>query len=68
MQDSERRIIEAVKAHQGGLGEPLTYEEQNEIYGGVKNQRENFRPYDEQKLSEAFLEFLDTQPLPRTWR
>ena len=62
MEESERCLIEAARAHQGGISNPLTYDDQNAIYGGIKNQRENFRPYDRDKLLEAFDEFMNTTP------
>lgn len=63
MKDTEKGLANAFQAHSGGVGTPLTPDEQDKIRDGMKNCAENTNPYDAKKLVEGGMLFMENHPI-----
>lgn len=63
MKDTEIGLCNSFQAHSGGVGTPLTKEEQDKIRQGMKNHAENRTPYNSKKLSEGGALFMKNHPI-----
>lgn len=63
MASNERNIIEALRAHESGLGCPLPEKQKENIIYGRRNEPENKNPIDAEKFREGFLQALKDHPV-----
>lgn len=70
MLDTERAVIEAMRNHEGGLGESLSKEEYNRIAGICEYsddcstcERNKMKPFDAEKFLEGGRHFLENHPI-----
>lgn len=63
MPNNEQAVVEAIRAHEGGLGGSLSEKRKKEIIYGRKNEPESTKPIDGEKLNKAFLQALKDHPV-----